>query len=316
MTNRTLPVIVLAGSDRQPVDLPRGGHDKHPLSGYKGVDVRIGGRTLIEVVIERLRSSGHFDPIYVVGPAGPLEPVRSCARLVVSDGTFGRNIKVSLEAAQRENPGRPIAFITSDVLPEVDTIRALMADYDEQGPCDMWFPMIRSPEDRQRLGASAWKPGYRIVPSEGEPAVGILPGHLVVVDPAALRLRFLYRLIQLGYQTRNRSITYRRGVMVRGVVFALLYQDLMHLLSFRPPSLTWSVMWSGITAGRELKAGTITRSRIEEAMRKIFVTSRHRRRHPDRRVLMPIVEGLSLAMDIDTEEEARQVGGKVETRSA
>ena len=35
------------------------------------------------------------------------------------------------------------------------------------------------------------------------------------------------------------------------------------------------------------------------------------RRHPERHVRLPIVEGLSLALDIDTVEEARAAGGDV-----
>jgi hypothetical protein len=67
----------------------------------------------------------------------------------------------------------------------------------------------------------------------------------------------------------------------------------------------------GISGARELKKGRLTRLQLERSTRKIFVTSRHRKRYPDRRVLLPIVEGLSLALDIDTEEEARAAGGNV-----
>ena len=87
--------------------------------------------------------------------------------------------------------------------------KAVMADYSRQAPCDLWFPLIQAPEDQGELGASAWKPVYRLVPGPGRAPVRILPGHLAVIDPGALRLNFLYRLVQLGYRTRNRSIRYR-----------------------------------------------------------------------------------------------------------
>ena len=45
-------------------------------------------------------------------------------------------------------------------------------------------------------------------------------------------------------------------------------------------------------------------------MRRIFVRDRHRRRHPERRIFVPLVEGLSLALDVDTVEEAREIGGR------
>ncbi len=310
-----LPIVILAGSDPRPAALPADGRDKHPLGGYKGVDVRIGDRTLVETVVDRLRASGRFDPVYVAGPVSAFGRIQSESSLIDADGTFGQNIQTSVEAVRAAHPGRPIAFITCDVLPEVETLRALMDDYDRNVPCDVWCPLIRAPEDRRRLCASAWKPAYRIVPREGEAAVGVLPGHLVLVDPDALRLNFLYRLFQLAYRTRNRPIDYRRGIMVRGAILELVYQDLLHLFTLRAPTLTWSVLRVGIVAARELKRGTITRARLERAVRMIFVTSRHRKRNPDRRVLIPIVEGLSLALDIDTEEEAREAGGNV-SRSA
>jgi len=315
MPGSALPIVILAGSDPRPAVLPADGRDKHPLAGYKGVDVRIGDRTLVETVVDRLRASGRFDPVYVAGPVSAFGRMQSESSLIDADGTFGQNIQTSVEAVRSAHPGRPIAFITCDVLPEVDTLRALMDDYDRNAPCDIWCPLIHAPEDRRRLGASAWKPAYRIVPREGEGAVGVLPGHLVLVDPDALRLNFLYRLFQLAYRTRNRPIDYRRGIMVRGVILELVYQDLLHLFTLRAPTLTWSVLSVGIAAARELKRGTITRARLERAVRKILVTSRHRKRTPDRRVLIPIVEGLSLALDIDTEEEAREAGGNV-SRSA
>jgi hypothetical protein len=186
-----------------------------------------------------------------------------------------------------------------------------MERHREDCPCDLWFPMVRRPEDRARLGASAWKPTYRIVPEEGRPAVAVLPGHLVVADPQALRLEFLYRLFQLGYRTRNRSIEHRRSTMVRGLLAELLLQDLLNLGRLKPPTLTWTVLGAALPAARALARGTITRARLEDALRRLFVRRRHRRRYPDRRVVLPFVDELTLALDIDTEEEARDHGGEL-----
>ena len=52
---RTIPLIVLGGSDRRPTTLPPQGSGFHPLSGCKGLDVRLGGRCLIEHLVDRLR---------------------------------------------------------------------------------------------------------------------------------------------------------------------------------------------------------------------------------------------------------------------
>jgi len=316
MPPNTLPIVVLAGSDRSPPDLPAEGGDKHPLSGYKGVDVSIGDRTLIEALVDRLERSGRFHPIFVAGPAPLLQMLRLRCELIDSDGTFGENIKKSIETIRKRHRGDSIAVITCDVLPEVETLEASMEQFDRDSPCDAWFPLVHAPEDRTRLGASAWKPAYHVIPEQGRPAVEVLPGHLLIVDPTALRLKFLYRLVQLAYRTRNRPINYRGAVMVRGVVFELLYQDLLHLTTLRAPTLTWSVLSVGIRAARELRDGRITLARLEHALRKLFVASRHRRRHPRRRFVVRIVDRLSLALDIDTEEEARAAGGALGRRSS
>ena len=48
------PLIILGGRDRRGSRLPEAGQGKHPLRGYKGVDLEIGGRALISILIERL----------------------------------------------------------------------------------------------------------------------------------------------------------------------------------------------------------------------------------------------------------------------
>lgn len=308
-----MPIIVLGGSDRKPVQLPERGGDKHPLSGVKGVDIRIHGRPLVQTLIERLVASDRFGPIYLAGPRDAYADLDSPAELIATDGGFGENIEAALEAVRIRHPETLVAFITCDVLPGAEELAGLMDRCLAEQPCDMWFPLVRAPE-RERLGASAWKPAYRIPETESGEPVAVLPGHLVVVDPEAMRLAFIYRLFDLGYRTRNRPIDQRRGVMLRGVIFELLYQDLLHLFSLRAPSLTWGVLSAGFPAARGLRDGRASRTMLERALRRIFVKSRHRKRHPARRILLPFVDTLSLALDIDTEEEARAAGA--EMRSA
>jgi hypothetical protein len=309
MADRPIPLVILGGSDRKSTRLPHGGEDKHPLSGYKGVDIRIGGRPMVETIVERMAAAGRFDPIYIAGPAKVYEGVECGASFIDANGSFGQNIQSSMEVVRAAHPDSPVGFITCDVLPELGSLNELMGDFDRSSPCDLWFPLVQAPEEKERLGASSWKPLYSIRPEEDAPAMRILPGHLVVVDPASLRLKFLYRLFQMGYRTRNRPIDRRRSVMVRKLFLGLLYQDLLHVLGLRFPALTWTVLRAGITAARELRDGTITRARLENFLREIFVKYRHRRRFPDRRVVLPMVDVLWLAKDIDTEEEARELGG-------
>jgi len=309
MLDQRIPIIVLGGSDSRPSELPEQGRDKHPLVGYKGVRIEIGGRALIDTIVDRLRLSERFSNVYLAGPAQVYGSRRGDAAVIDTNGSFGENIETSLERVRRLHPGLPVAFTTCDILPEVETLERLMDEFAAVSPCDLWFPLIRMPDDPARLGESAWKPAYRVVERPGEPAVGVLPGHLMIVDPEALRLHFVYRLFQIGYRTRNRPIAFRRSMMIRGVIGALLYQDMLHVAGLRWPSLTWTVLSAGIPAGRELRDGRVTAARLEDAVRRMFVTAAHRKRYPERRAVVSITDGLSLARDIDTEEEAREMGG-------
>jgi hypothetical protein len=224
---------------------------------------------------------------------------RGSATIIDVSGSIDETVRAGIEGAGRQNPGVALAVTTCDVLPEIDTLRQLMAQYHAGG----------APEDHAALGASAYKPTYFVRPQAGDAPVEVLPCHLAVVDAAAFRMNFIYRFLRLIYRTRNRPIAYRRRAMLPAIIFELLFQDLRHLLGLRLPNLTWTVLSSGLPAARALKAGTITRAQLENAARRIFITARHRARYPDRRVLMPLVDGLSLALDIDTQEEAEAMAG-------
>ncbi len=161
------------------------------MAGIKGIDVKIGGRPLIEVVIERLRQVDAFDPIYVAGPGHAYRSLRDGVS-VDTDGGFGRNIQVGVETARRLHGDGPLAVTTCDIVPDPDELRAVVEDYREHCPLDFFFPMIRAPRDPERLGASEWKPQYHVKPEGGADPVPILPGHLVICNSAALRWRFIY----------------------------------------------------------------------------------------------------------------------------
>jgi hypothetical protein len=311
MKPQPLPLIVLGGSDRTASVMPRESDGQHPLSGYKGADTLLMGRSLVEVVLERARDCGCFAAVYLAGPERVYRHLVGSATLVDTDGSFGHNIRSALETACRRHPGSPVAFLTCDVVPEVETLQRLLALYADHAPCDLWAPMVRVRQEDRPLGASAWKPRYRIVPRPGEPPVEALPGHLVVVDPDAVSLDFAYQLFQIAYATRNRPIDQRRNVMLRRLVLGLLAEDLRSLLRLRPPTLAWTVIRAGVAAAGELRRGTITCARLEDSLRILFVKRRHRKLFPERRVVVPIIDDLSIAMDVDTEEEARELTARL-----
>jgi len=311
MMAQRIPLIVLGGSDGTPSVMPRDSGDQHPLSGYKGADIRVVGRCLVEVVLDRARACGCFAPVYLAGPERVYLDLVGSGSLIDTDGSFGENIQRSLETVYRHHPGSPVAFMTCDVVPEVATLQRMCVLYAERAPCDLWAPMVRVSQDDRPLGASAWKPRYRIVPRAGEPPVEALPGHLVVVDPDALSLDLAYKVFQIAYATRNRPIDQRRNVMVRRLLLGLLAADLRSLLGLRSPTLTWTLIRVGVAAAGELRRGTITRARLEDSLRLLFVKKQHRKLFPGRRVVVPIIDDLSIAMDVDTEEEARELAARL-----
>jgi hypothetical protein len=311
MAERGIPLVILGGSDRRAVRLPPAGASKHPLAGYKGAELHFSGRSLVSLVLERARAAGVFGRAWVAGPARVYEGKVGDATLVDTDSTFGGNISAAIAAVQEALPGSPIAFLTCDVLPPPAVLARLMAMYAASAPSDFWFPMVVVPETPAGLGASAWKPTYPLTPAGATRPVRVLPGHLVVIDPEALRLRFMYRLFDVAYSSRNRSIAARRRAILRALVGGLLLADLGHLARLRLPVVTATVLGAGLPAAARLRRGALTIPELEHALRRIFVRSEHRHAHPERRVVIPLVEEMSLAVDIDTVEEARALGGEV-----
>jgi hypothetical protein len=303
-----LPLLVLGGGDRRPSLLPPEGRDKHPLTGCKGVDVTLGGRRLVDVVLDRFWGSGAFGAVYVAGPARAYRDVPR-ATLVDTDGSFGQNLEVGIERIRREHPGSPIAAATCDVVPEQSDLVGMIAHYRAHTPCDLWFPLVRVPEDARVLGESAWKPRYRVVEGAGG-SVGVLPGHLAIFDPEAMRLELALRLLQLAYESRNRSVGFRSRYLLRKILGTLVAHETAEMLHGRLPWLLADVVHC-LRAAPRLRRGELPSADLDRALRRLFVRPAHRRAHPERRVLLPILDGLSLARDIDTVEEAVERGAAV-----
>lgn len=314
MPTPQLPLIILAGFDPRPAVLPASGADKHPLVGSKGIDIRIGDRALIDLLIERLRASGAFDPIYIGGPREAYGDEREDAQVIDTQGSFGHNIAVTIGEVSRRHPGSPIALTTCDILPEVEDLRVAMADYARRAPVDFWFPMIQAPMDPSDLGASAWKPQYHVVPAPGVDPVSVLPGHLIVVQPDACRIPLVLRAFNLAYRTRNRGVVHRLVVMVGGVVLSMATADLRNLFAGRVPTLTVSILWHAVALARRLRGSSATPEELAHHVRRIFVRRRHRRRHPGQRGAFVVLDTVSLAKDIDTEEEAAEMSRSLRER--
>ncbi|MGE3166216.1 MAG: NTP transferase domain-containing protein [Planctomycetota bacterium] len=303
-----IPLVILAGADARPTRLPRrAATDHRPVAGYKGATLRIGGRTLISRLVERLEGCGAFGPILIAGPARVYRGPSTRVPVIDTDVSFDGNVRLAIETVQAEHPGAPVAFITCDVLPTHEELVQLIALYREDPGSSIWCPGVRVPEDRVGLGAFAWKPGYRLRVGP-EAIVTMLPGHFAVVRPAGLRLRFLYRLARVAYRSRNRSIRFRRRFMIAQLLPHLWFQDGLELLALRPPTFTYSVVRHGWAAARAFREGALAVTELEAILTRMAVKSRYLERHPEASVRIPIVDLQGLAFDIDTEEEARQLG--------
>ena len=204
-------------------------------------------------------------------------------------------------------PG-PVAVMTSDVLPDPADLAEAVDDMKRHQPWDFWAAYIRA-RDRQRLGASAWKPKYLILPDGESEAVAVVPGHLVAADPRTLRLDLLYTLFELAYRTRNQPVGPRRAKIVRSILLTLVGEDLKRLVKLRRPGVTRDMLWPCLTLIRKLTTTGCPQREMEDRLRRIWVKWEHRRRHPERRGRVLITRGVSLGRDIDTEEEAREIIG-------
>lgn len=310
-----LPLVVLGGRDRLGTQLPTEGAGKHPLHGYKGLDLRIGGRPLIAHVIERMRGSGAFDPIFIAGPAERYREVLPEVPMIDTDSDFGTNLRNALEGVVERCPGQHVAVVTCDVLPDADDLERMLDDYRSHSPCDYWFALIRVPpsaaQAEARLGESQWKPRYRIIPERETTPIETLPGHLLIIDPPAARRELIYHALEAAYRTRNRSIHYRRAVIFRSLLGFLLRQDLRHVMHWRRPTYLYTVIVNGLRIARGLQGGKMTQEQLQTYIHRVYVRYHHRR-STGRQGRLALVDALSFAKDIDTEEEAleaqRQLG--------
>ena len=308
MNQNTMPLVLLGGRDRRTTVLPEAGADKKLLRGYKAVDIRLGERRLIEVLIERFRATGAFDNVYIAGPRSVYEPLGLDVEIIDTDASFGENLESCAEAMMEREPGRQVMFTTSDILPDVAELEESIEDLKRHQPLDFWMPQIRVPEGEEELGQSSWKPKYRFAPEGEDEPVRVLPGHLIAVDPSVAYRDLIYRFFGGLYRTRNLPIRKRYLTLFRRALFTLIRDDVRGLLRFRWYNNTPRVVYNCLVAAQKLFVGNSTQEELEVRMRRIFISAEQLRSHPELRGRVAVFKnGLSLAKDIDTEEEAQEL---------
>ncbi len=301
-----LPLVIMAGRDAQGQPLPEG-CAAHWLAGYKAVEWLVDGEPLITTLVRRARATGHFDPIYVAGPAERLRPLALDAILIDTDGELDTNIAAALAALGEQLKGS-VAFLASDILPSVTSLNAAMALYAASRRSAIFFPLVRVPEQQESLGQSAYKPRYRLVEPGGQESA-VLPGHLLIVRPTAIRLNLLYALVRLGYRTRNQPVRQRTWRMLLGAIGFLLREDLRLLLAGKAPHLTLTVVRNALIVSRSLQQGRIGTHALARRLRAVLMRASYRLGHPRTAVVLPITGLLDLAKDFDTVEEIEAAGG-------
>ncbi len=156
-----LPLIILAGSDRQSGPVPRGLRPEQVLRGCKGAHRLPSGRPLVAELVDRYRLSGRVaDPI-VVGPRHVYQGLVDC-ELVHVEGNLAATLATVRELATRRfDLAEPLALSTCDILPTAEEIgRLLRESYDPHAACCFWTQVIEArPQDLRRQLLEAGLPG-------------------------------------------------------------------------------------------------------------------------------------------------------------
>jgi hypothetical protein len=294
----SVPLVILANSDSQAGPVPKGLEPAEMLRGFKGVHRLRSGKTLAGELVDRFRSSGRFaDPI-LLGPLRVYRDVVDC-EIVDVQGNLPATLACVRELVlTRFSPTAPVAFSTCDILPTSEEIRRLIeTDYDPHAECAFWGQLVEArPEE---LGASAWKPAYRFRRND-RGSMSVYPGHLVIVRPAALRIRLTNHLLQLAYRFRNRDLRHRHWQIASRGLGRLLWEDMRSLFSGKLPILTVSIPYHGLRGYYKLRRGQLTPQEFERRLAKTFLHRRFQKAANGRPVVFTVTRILSFAKDIDT----------------
>ncbi|MEM1179170.1 MAG: hypothetical protein AAGM22_12550 [Acidobacteriota bacterium] len=300
-------MIVLGGRDRRDAyHRPDGAEpaEMNPLRGYKGIALQIDGQPLVSVIIERMAATGVFSPIWIAGPARLYHQAVPGVRVIDTDSSFGDNLRTAVETVREELDAEYVAVTTADILPDPDELQLAARDLVRHVPLDFWMPHVPI---EASLGSSDWKPRYGMRPP-GEPApLGTLPGHLVVGNLDSIRFDFVYRLFDLFYQTRNRPVLPRTASVAKGIIAHMLREDLAALATGKAPYALFTVFREGVMLALNIASQKATTRDLEDRIRKISMRRDYRRLFPNRRGRIAVLDVMSLARDIDTEEEAREL---------
>lgn len=297
-----LPMIVLGGGDGQRDTIPLGLQREDMLSGFKGAERLPWGRCVAGELVERLKQSGRFSDLVLVGPKKVYQGNVDCDIVDASGG-----LDVTLRCAQelirkRFGATRPVAVSACDILPTPGEIRDLIDGcYQPHEDCALWWQMVLA--EPAELRASSWKPSYRLRLGAGQPPVNLYPGHIVIIRLDTFRTGWINRYLELAYKTRNQNL-YRRVVgMTARFLATLVTDDVRHLVSLEFRCQTISIAFGVFRTYYQYSREQLTVEEFALQFGKIFLTRGKRRSRAERPVVISITRAQSFAKDIDTRAE-------------
>jgi hypothetical protein len=302
-----LPLIILAGSDEGRSAVPDQLQADDMLDGPKGDKVLRSGRCLVEELVHSVRESDCFSDIVIVGPKRRYGGKVSCD-VVDVEGNLVNTLQSVVDTVQaRYDVQQPVALSSCDILPTAGDFRSLLNDsYAAHRESHFWWQMVEA--TAEQMGASHWKPAYHFPEAPGEPQRRLYPGHLVVTRVASLRIHLGTRLLQLAYRYRNRMLRKRYlGITLR-MLGTLISEDLRNLLAGKPPTLTFSVPYRGLSAYFKYQRRELTLRDYERAVASIMLHREFHRSSGGRPVVISISPIVSFAKDIDTVAELEELG--------
>jgi hypothetical protein len=291
-----LPMVILGGRDKKEnLAYSQRVHEENgqeTLTCYKGAELRIFGQSLIQNLAERVKESRFFSPVYVAGPSCLYKNVTDYP-IIDTDSSFGKNIQASLEyILDKYGHNARCGIMACDILPKASDISDFMESVKDRMDADIIYQLV---EKSFTEGKSAYKPKYALKERRG--LREYLPGHLVILKPANIRLNFIYDILNTLYSLRLKDTAKKIEAVVK---------DLSQTLYSHPIEIFESVSY-GLAGYNRFRKQALTLSGLEISAAHIFVRLSHRLLGNDHHVHIEPTRIMSFARDFDTKEEFNDV---------
>lgn len=299
-----LPIFILAGSDQKGGPVPVNMTEEEMLRGYKGAIRLPNGKSLAQELIDRMRASGAFSEIFLIGPARVYEGMVDCEVIDVEGKLPVVFEALRLGMYEKCDPTRHVAICACDILPTAAEFQELIKDgFAPSVTARIWWQLVRA--DEKAMGASEWKQAYQLLPAPDEECpVPYYPGHLVVLQPDSLRLRLINQLLALSYKYRNKTIRHRFWPMSLEGGWELIKQDLLGLLRGKIPKLTWTVFSQCLLGLWSYRQNKMSVAEFETRLGNLFV---HRDFRGPRSAVVTETTFVSFAKDFDSHVELKEL---------